>query len=443
MIIENCINNGEVTISGGIQNNIGVCGIAGRVGTNGKIVNCVNNAAINSETSSAAGIALVTECSVKGCTNNGNITAGNGSAAGIACELSGGGIITECINNGKITENLGSANYNYSGGIVANCKGSSTAVSTVSKCINTGDVSGYNNVGGITGYVYHTNISLCGNIGKVTGTNNYVGGVTSQLGMGSTIENCYNLGNVSAADNVGGLVGTFTLILTLDYGNNSVSNSYASCKVTATGENATAIGGLSGSLPSITKNGNTYKSTLKDSIYDTTKYTGEAYGSTDDENSTTGEALNLQGVTAAQFKSGEVCYILNGQTSESTDENSLVWGQHIGKEDYPVFGGKIVYLSDGIYHNEIEEFVILQNSANNGNAVAKIAVPTAGTYTVVFADYEGGALKSVNMVEVTSAGGEIVTATSTEPITLGSKDKIMLWSDLNKFTPKCNAYVID
>ena len=76
---------------------------------------------------------------------------------------------------------------------------------TIENCYNTGDVSGENDIGGVAGENSGT-IKTCYNIGDVSGSGNYVGGVAGYNIRGTT-ENCYNTGDVSGNNYVGGVAG--------------------------------------------------------------------------------------------------------------------------------------------------------------------------------------------------------------------------------------------
>ncbi len=165
-----------------------------------------------------------------------------------------------------------------------------------------------------------------------------------------------------------------------------------------------------------------------------------------------GEDDGIEGttaVTAEQLKSGEVAYLLqSGVTGEEyydeelqewvTAEPEQIWGQTIGKEVYPVLRGKKVLLANGVYYNEIKEFEIL----SNGTEGAAVAIPRAGTYTLIFADYEETRLNKVDTVTFTVDKVGIITVPSEIDITLGTGDKIMLWQNMTTLVPLCEAYIV-
>ena len=109
----------------------------------------------------------------------------------------------------------------------------------IDNCYVTGDVSGYNSVGGLVGYGWGSTdkciITNCYTTGNISGTDKYVGGVAGHF-VGS-MSNCYSTGNVTGADdNVGGVVGAF--------GNDNMTNCYA----TGTVSGRDNVGGVVGNF---------------------------------------------------------------------------------------------------------------------------------------------------------------------------------------------------
>ncbi len=147
------------------------------------------------------------------------------------------------------------------------------------------------------------------------------GGIAGQLLADSTISDCYVRNSTVKASSrvVGGIVGM---------NNGTVKNCYT-CNMSLAGYN-NRFGGISGDF-SAGKLENCY-----------TDYSALA-------SSQAGTATNCKaGVSAYVFASGEIAYLLNGSTSEG----DLVWGQLIGTDSYPVFGGETVYYNetDGYYN---------------------------------------------------------------------------------------------
>ena len=141
------------------------------------------------------------------------------------------------------------------------------------------------------------------------------GGIAGQLLADSTISDCYVSNSTVKASSrvVGGIVGM---------NNGTVKNCYT-YNMTLAGYN-NRFGGISGDF-SAGKLENCY-----------TDYSALA-------SSQAGTTTNCKaGVSADSFASGEIAYLLNGSTSEG----NLAWGQLIGTDSYPVFGGETVYYNE-------------------------------------------------------------------------------------------------
>lgn len=95
----------------------------------------------------------------------------------------------------------------FTGGIV----GYQDDTSTLTRCSNAAEVTGANNVGGISGYNWSkSSASLTDsyNRGSVSGSN-LVGGICAQIYIGGTVSDVYNLGAVQATGTAGGITGVF------------------------------------------------------------------------------------------------------------------------------------------------------------------------------------------------------------------------------------------
>ncbi len=107
--------------------------------------------------------------------------------------------IYNCYNEGKIgtLEN----GIEQVGGI----SGALGSESTIKQCYNKKEINGQRYVGGIaglTGYLSTSTIDNCYNTGEVKGITNNIGGIcyVHSNTTGTTITNCYNTGNVSATN---------------------------------------------------------------------------------------------------------------------------------------------------------------------------------------------------------------------------------------------------
>lgn len=217
--IKNLTVEGEVEVSPSSSSYA-----AGIVGYGSPVVieNCTNNVNVTSATKGyVAGVAAAafSESSITGCVNNGTIKAAGDYVGGIVGSATGGTSIQNCFNNGSV-ENIGTpSSYAYStGGIAGGISSSSSAVSGIAMCGNTGAVaSTLKRTGGIVGSLGGT-VEKCFNTGNITGTYG-VGGIAGDSGYNaSTVTACYNTGNVrgitpgvvfsdSNAKGVGGIIG--------------------------------------------------------------------------------------------------------------------------------------------------------------------------------------------------------------------------------------------
>ncbi|MBQ2992371.1 MAG: hypothetical protein IJE21_00515 [Alistipes sp.] len=186
--VSNCVNNASVTLNNSSAGAIYVAGMCGSTST-GAINNSTNKGAIYCNGSSATGDDQVVVAGIvpKGavviskCRNEGNITCYNNAlaarVAGIIGETESD--LSDCVNTGAIkidTPKVGSR--------IAGITSSTTA--TITSCVNEGDVTVSNagyviHTGGVTGYTSNavTTSTNKGNIDvTITGENNsYVGGV--------------------------------------------------------------------------------------------------------------------------------------------------------------------------------------------------------------------------------------------------------------------------
>lgn len=275
LVIDNCTNDGNI-VAPATEYVAGIAGYAG--GDTLLITNCRNNGNIWSDDDYIGGIAgeldghmimengintgevkgndgldsyadyvgglvgylYASQSEVKNCLNLGDVY-GDDEVGGIIGYAYGSGsvfedyhniylFVTDCQNKGAIIAPYG---Y-YDGGIVGEASGS---CAWMDKCSNTGDVTGVDYVGGISGYLGSVTNSY--NTGDVLAS--YKGGGILGYMSGSDpnyafLGNCYNRGNVTLDDYyAGGLVG--------DVGEYSVlSNSYTTGEVTSPDDEGAVIG---------------------------------------------------------------------------------------------------------------------------------------------------------------------------------------------------------
>ena len=208
------------------------------------------------------------------------------------------------LDQGGTVQNLSvSGTVNSSGDSVGGVAGDNSG--TVTNCAFSGSVSGSWFVGGVVGYNYSGTVTGCifsgsGSVTGVTGSY-YVGGVVGYSSGGASVTNCYNTGEVSGGEDVGGVVG----------GNDSgtVTNCYNIGEVSG----PDSVGGVVGDN----------RDTVENCYYQIDKGATVGIG-----NETTADTSKAEGKTDAQFASGEVAWLLqNGQTAGEGEVVPLVWGQ--------------------------------------------------------------------------------------------------------------------
>lgn len=136
------------------------------------------------------------------------------------------------------------------GGIAGQVSGNTNT----DKCVNYGNITGTQNVGGILGILFGDKLSNSYNSGTITADKHNLGGVCGSIGICGTdgnvaeahIESCYNIGKIIVEENfsnaAGGVVGWLSKTNTYSY----VNNNYNIGTIELREENATLIGGVIG-----------------------------------------------------------------------------------------------------------------------------------------------------------------------------------------------------
>ncbi len=285
------------------------------------------------------------------------------------------------LDQGGTVQNLSvSGTVNSSGDYVGGVAGDNSG--TVTNCAFSGSVSGSWFVGGVVGYNYSGTVTGCifsgsGSVTGVTGSSYYVGGVVGYSSGGASVTNCYNTGEVSGGEDVGGVVG-YNISSTVEncYNTGNVSGG---SKGGVVGYNAvTQLGGSS------VTNCYFLKGTAESGI-------GKNEGS--------GDATATEKDNTA-FHSGEVAWRLQAGQKAAGEEDPIpqVWGQSnlntpdswptlvaLDKDENakPVY--KVVFISD---NTEIEA-----QYANSGMTVGSPTTnPTKEGYTFAgwFTEDSGG-----------------------------------------------------
>ena len=314
----------------------------------------LSNLYVNMTTQGAGMFGSTSNCTIKNITFSGVNITGTGLYTGIIGYLKGS--VTN-VTNVTVKDGVITGNYHVGGicGMQSN--------STVSHCTNHAQVTGKENVGGISGVPGGT-IEYCTNDGAVKGTgddNNNIGGIGGGSQDGGSISHCANYGNVEGNSEVGGILGwcgktAFSLANVMSTGN-----------VTETNSNNTAgmvVGRVQGPL------------TLSDyAVFNSdatltlngTPQTARGIGYIDSVNggSVSGKTA---GYTTAQLQSGMVTYLLQSAAPDDT------WGQQLGTDDYPLLGSVHTVYAEG-------SISILCTGAISGGSFSNTQPATEGTVT--------------------------------------------------------------
>ncbi len=174
-LVQNCVNNGDITgryRCGGIIGNLQTnpwndTNAAGEL----NVIKCENNGNITASDELAGGIISVCEfygtgeTNIIGCTNNGTISS-KSLTGGIVSLFYSTGEVEGCINNGDV-----SSSERIAGGILADIQTAENGEITVSNCANFGALSsGMSDVGGVIGRTKTGRLSVtnCVNFGELT-----------------------------------------------------------------------------------------------------------------------------------------------------------------------------------------------------------------------------------------------------------------------------------
>ena len=326
--------------------------VGGVVGMNeGTVKDCTSSAAMTFRGmgyfGGIVGNNLTSQATVIGCSNSGTITAAGYSYMKVGGILGGEmGTVKDCYNTGSIRATVEDG-FVQVGGIAG------FVLNTVSGCYNTGTVSGKAmaesseaSVGGIAGYAEGT-VSGCYNTGNISGdatfegTGAYAGGIAGFVQ--NTVSGCHNTGTISVTANAysTACVGGITAVL-----NGTGSNCYNSGSLVGVGGEDCYVGGIAGECY-----GGGASNCYNIGSVDSGGYSGgivaAAYGTVADcyyldtcVKTGSTEQSSADGITAMsadQFASGEVAYLLNG------DQSTITYRQTLGSDAAPSFTGGTVY----------------------------------------------------------------------------------------------------
>ena len=333
-VIENLTLGKTCSVTGGVYVG-GICGYT----NGGTITGCTNEGTVTGSGRWVGGVCGLSRGTVTGCTNEGTVIGSNN--VGGVCGTNTGGTTENCANFGAV---------NGSGEWVGGVCGGNTG--TITGCTNSGAVTGKTYVGGIVGYTDDGAVETCQNSGSITGNGEDVGGICGFSNQ--PITNCANTGDITGGSVVGGVCGPMVSSKV------TISNCYNTGTVTGS-----AVGAVYG------KNGRGQsgdgQGTITNCYYQSEVTTSTQEGATPK--------------TADQFSSGEVCWLLNGSTSEGT----LAWYQNLDndqdKDTYPVLDS-----SHGIVYRIEADPVFYSNDPNSQPPVIISVDITWGDLSFTYSD---------------------------------------------------------
>ena len=379
--ISDCYNTGQVH---GYKNCVG--GVCGK-NFDGTITSCYNTGAVSGNGGSVGGVCGDNSGTITSCYNTGEVR-GKMSVGGVCG--SNGGTITGCYNTGQVSgDNQVGGVCGYNSSTITGCYNYNTGAVSGSK-----DVSGSSYVGGVCGDNSGT-ITGCYNKGTVSGSSSCTGGVCGK-NVGR-ITGCYNIGTVSGNNQVGGVCGKNIGIITGCYntelvsGNNQVGGVCGENGSTITGCYNTGtvngyqnyVGGvcgynyvtITGCYNSGEVSGNEYVGGVCG--YNGGIITGCYYlANSDDGNG---------GKTEGQFKSDEVCSLLN--TALKTVNASV---RFYRGANYPELIMNVPSLAEGVYQiSNKEELYAFAQLVNKGETSANAVLTANITVNKDVLDSEG------------------------------------------------------
>ena len=411
---KNLVNTG--TIYGAAATG-GILGYMGNTDDPGKIVmtDCINKGNIAVTGNDAGGIvgniynhgSTTLRHTYTNCYNYGNVSSsstGDTFIGGIVGKEYGFSDFTNCVNYGDITETATSGN-NIAGGIVGWIQDDT---STVKNCINYGQISGRNNVGGIvgefsTGSSATLTITQCGNYGTLVAKNagnTQIGGIMGRFSGGTIyLSKCFN-GNgtdgtiaTSASKGLyaGGLIGYGTTIY--------VADSYSGAPQVY---GSTAAGALIGNANSA--------ATIYNS-FSTTSSPAALVGSGSSSTYTSFRAIDMTTGTG-KLSSLNTSRTVTGIGSAG---NAYVYKAGIN-ENYPVLSWQVNTLTKNVGRNLIAD--LIADTANSGYRAQGVSydIKLDGVTKTYYPSYT----KTVNGITVTyNTMSDLFTLSGT-PTTTGS-----------------------
>lgn len=325
------------------------------------------------------------------------------------------GVSPSHIRGIKTTNNCTVIGQEHTGGIVGGAR------INLENCENHSSVKGTRSVGGIAGSSSEIIIKRCTNYGTVENNNSYIGGIIG-FAYEISIEDCANYGKITSTGwNAGGIAGQ-------TFGNCRIQNVFSYGDVTNTNDNP---GIIIGYVRGTTAKGivaYNKEALLNNSFVDINNIVGTGTLTFDDGKV---EADVVKAFTKQQIESGEVAYLL----AEGKVLGEQVWGQQLGKDQYPVPGSdyKVVKAAQGDKDANAKDtyWATFSNPTND----VTLSVPSDRTLNVYNATVSGGKMtltqRSNNQVAkeegvLLKTDGEYVNAKAN-----GTNDLTKVSSDVN------------
>ena len=281
------------------------------------------------------------------------------------------GVSPSHIRGIKTTNNCTVIGQEHTGGIVGG------AGINLENCENHSSVKGTSDVGGIAGSSTYENIKCCTNYGTVENNNSYIGGIIGYARY-TSIEDCANYGKITSTGwKAGGIAGQ-------TFGNSRIQNVFSYGDVTNTNDKpGIIIGYVRGTLTAKGIVAYNKEALLNNSFVDINNIVGTGTLTFDDGKV---EADVVKAFTKQQIESGEVAYLL----AEGKVLGEQVWGQQLGKDQYPVPGSdyKVIKAAQGDKDANGNDtyWATFSNPTND----VTLSVPSDRTLNVYNATVSGG-----------------------------------------------------
>lgn len=211
--VTNCYNTGNLTGKDFIY------GVMGNVLPGLTVTDCYNSGDVTALSGVACGFGKETgrysegeaKAVIERCYNSGIVNGAKYGVSGLFYKLNNNTIIRDCYNTGDVNLLIQAKQTSPGGGGLFG----TASDATIERCFNTGNIMSTNySVGGLAGYFARCVIKNCFNLGNVTSDyqgdtgNGDAGGLAGYMSIGPNyMENCYNMGTVSANRRVGGISG--------------------------------------------------------------------------------------------------------------------------------------------------------------------------------------------------------------------------------------------